>query len=146
MKSVPSGMDRTIPPKFQCRGRTLIFLFVTKITAYWRHIKVNMLQVSVSVIVIRSQSLLFLLANEYSLSGANVFLSLSNQSLTLQQQNNVVDDAMNILLTHIYNQIRSSGFFIWIVNTSKSFYLPAPSPCINALSIRFFLPISIATH
>ena len=74
-----------------------------------------------------------------------VFLSLSNQPFTLQQQNNIVHDAMNILLTRIHDQIWSSRFLIRIINPGKSFNFTSPRSCINTLAVRFLLPISLIT-
>lgn len=70
-----------------------------------------------------------------------VSLMLSNQSLALQQQNNVMNDPMNFLLTNINNQIRLQRFLIRIVNPRKSLNIAPPSSCINSLTISSFLQL-----
>jgi len=68
-----------------------------------------------------------------------MFLALSNQSLTFQEQNNVMHDPMNIFFTHVHHQIRPFRYLIWIINPSKAFDFAFSGFCINPLAIRPFL-------
>lgn len=68
-----------------------------------------------------------------------IILTLSNQTFTLQQQNDVMHDSMNLFFTHINYQIRFKRFLIWIINPRKSPDLTPSSSPINPLTIRFFL-------